>query len=280
MGQKNSTCSWCCRPPIRRTSPNVINSRVSSSSSYYTPHSVPEETDEAVNVVGSSTEEYCFRPRLPSFIDVTTHKADNWWSDAHHDRSEIVADLGPNPPLLSKLLCVRTSMTSQYDPLNLMDYFDDFKPTSEGRCFVIYQMRLNGVLLNALYEVTDQPRFDEWLGTQPTSDILHQKLKLITCPANLPVRLPLKGPKSAETIADYFGDANVRFSCHRSNNTFVCISVDIFSKWIIRKLLPSVAFTLGRICDFILLDTTSNVVVCGLRVVCTPLAINVLRPVT
>lgn len=273
MGQKNSTCSLCCRQPRSPASPNANQRRITDECTFFTPNSLPREGEDAV-------QEYSFRPRLPSFIDVSSDNHESWWSDAHHDRKEIITDLGPNPPLLSKLLCVRTSIKSQFDPSNLHEYFEDFKPLNNGNCFIIYQMRLDSVLLTSLFEVTDQSRFDAWLGINPTSDILHQKLKLITCPSNLPVRLPLKGPKSADTVADYFGQDNVKFSCHRGDNTFICITVDIFSKWIIRKLLPSVAFTLGRVCDFILLDTSSNVVLCGLRVVCTPLAINVLRPQT
>ena len=157
-----------------------------------------------------------------------------------------------------------------------MDFFSDFHPFMSGKAFVIYKMILGDVLVVSLFEVTDKEAFAQSFA-DPRS-ILETRLKLITYPANLPIRLPLKGPTSADTVADYFGAKNCSFSLKRRYGAeYACITIDIFSKWIIKKVLPSVAFTKGRICDFIVMDFPAKTIVCGLRVICTKAAMSILR---
>jgi len=219
---------------------------------------------------------YSFITRIPSSVDITSHPDGSWWSDAHHDGPSITADLGPIPTLHSKLLNVKTSMKHLFDPTDLMDYFPEYRSYPQGRCFVVYQMKLNDVLLTALFQVTDKRAFLAWLGPNPSpADILKNKLKLITCPANMPFKLPLKGPKSADTLSNYFGTEATRFSWHEHPDmSYACLSIDILSVWIIRRTLPTVAFTKGRVCDFIILDYGARAVICGLRVVCTNSALR------
>jgi hypothetical protein len=272
---RRSRFQWCgcCDASSSSTDAIAIDRQVSSSeSAFYSAVSFHDTTVDP-------TAGYFPRPCIPSTIDFNQHPDKLWWSDAQHDRNEITADLGHSPKLLSNLIHVKTSRKSQYDPKDLMDYFSEFRQSATGRCFVVYQMRLNEVLLTSLFEVTDRAAFNEWMGDFPSAtDILGRKLKLITCPTNLPINLPLKGPKSADTLLNYFGKDAVRFSWHQNSEiSYACVSVDIFSVWIIRRILPTVALSKGRVCDFILLDYRSKCVVCGLRVLCTNEALRVLN---
>ena len=165
---------------------------------------------------------------------------------------------------------------SSFDPEDPMDFFAEYRGNMSGRYFCVYKMILGDLQVVSLFEVTDREAFARSFESPAT--VMKDRLKLITCPANLPIRLPLKGPNSADTVEDYFGSKNCAFALHHKHGgTYACITIDIFSKWIIKKVLPSVAFTKGRICDFIVIDYPARSVVCGLRVICTKAAMTVLR---
>ena len=244
-----------------------------------TSSSMIECSDEASSdtIPAHLRRQYAFRARIPSFVDLTTHPEEAWWSDARSDRAEISRDMG-DPKVMSRLLNVRHARRSQRDPADLMDFFDDYRPYMQGRSFIIFKMVLGDVVVVSIFEVMDKSSFHHLLVSRSVDDILDHRLKLITCPANLPINLPLKGAKAADTVGDYFGRGNCGFSFNQSHGgEYACIHIDVFSKWIIRKLLPTVAFTKGRVCDFIIVDYSEKTVICGLRVVCTSAAMKVLR---
>ena len=249
--------------------------QTSNVSAFYSVYESAETQPSARSPPASLRELYSFRPRIPSFVDVKTHAASNWWSDAHHDCVSITKDMGAQVKIVSRVLHVKTEDIHTHNPANLLDFFVEYLPYMKGKTYVIYRMILGDLQLVSLAEVVDLDTFRKVFACS-THELSHKRLKLITCPVNLPVNLPLKGPRSAEAVAEYFGPEAASVSVHWDEDgvTYACISIDIYSKWIIRKILPNVALTVGRICDFIVVDYEGRAVVCGLRIICTPVAID------
>jgi hypothetical protein len=191
--------------------------------------------------------------------------------------------MGASVKVVSRVLNVKTAEVKQNQQENLFDVFQEYHPYMKGKTYVVYRMILGDMQCVSLCEVTDKALFRK-IFTTPKKELVNKRLKLITCPVNLPVNLPLKGPRSADGLGDYFGEeatqVNVHWATDADDVDYACISVDIYSKWIIRKILPNVAFTVGRICDFIIVDYEGRAVVCGLRVMCTSVALDKFKPKT
>ena len=90
-------------------------------------------------------------------------------------------------------------------------------------------------------------------------------------PINSPLPIPAKKPNDAETIGAYFGMDNVDLYVDESigDVKVASVLVNIYSKWVIRKFLPLVTSSRGRICDFILLSSDDKTVYADFRLLAT-----------
>ncbi|EER01558.1 hypothetical protein Pmar_PMAR000248 [Perkinsus marinus ATCC 50983] len=221
---------------------------------------------------------YGFRKRVNTYTDLTHHPNDLWWSEAHNDCAKIANDLGPSPQLLSEVIKVRVVRRPKEELDSDMSYFSDYvsmgMANPEKRYFV-FKLGLGDHIVVTLSEVIDDEAYERLFTQYTPTQMLMERMKFITCPANLVVPVPLLGPKSAQTLGVYFGLNNV--SCQYCSTPlpggdalrFVSVYIDIYSKWILRKTIPSLAFTVGRISDFFLVDYEKAIIYSSFRLVCT-----------
>merc|ERR1711990_48297 len=96
---------------------------------------------------------------------------------------------------------------------------------------------------------------------------LSQRLKFISNPVRMRGALPSKSPKDAEAVGAFFGKRNTS-SSHGMTDMgvpYVCIQVDVFSKWYVKVAFQQVALRLGNILELLLVDGPSVSVLAGCR---------------
>mmetsp|Transcript_116126 Transcript_116126/g.182698 ORF Transcript_116126/g.182698 Transcript_116126/m.182698 type:complete len:329 (+) Transcript_116126:39-1025(+) len=145
--------------------------------------------------------------------------------------------------------------------------------------YVLWQMKLGKVCLLSLHRVIDDDMYHKVLNAQG-GDLLKDSLKLIVMPINLALNVPVKGPKDADTIGTFFGAKNTHYS--RPTNgackyDIAMISIDLYSVWSLKMLLPSVAFKAGRMVDFHLVSYRDNAVLASFRAAMTPQVIQQIK---
>lgn len=145
------------------------------------------------------------------------------------------------------------------------------KCTKEGQ-YVLFQLKLGKVCLLSLHHIVDNCMYERILNAGG-GNICHDKLKFIVTPVNLVVRVPSKGPKDAETVGSFFGENNFYFNRPARNGggfDIATISIDLYSVWSLKMLLPAVAFKSGRMVDFHLVSYVDNAVLVSYRAAMTP----------
>ncbi|KAF4689537.1 hypothetical protein FOZ63_033844, partial [Perkinsus olseni] len=221
---------------------------------------------------------YGFRKRVNTYTDLSHHPNDLWWSEAHNDCAKITNDMGPSPRLLSEVIKVRVVRRPKEELDSDMSYFSDYVSmgmANPERRYFVFKLGLGDHIVVTLSEVYDDEAYESLFNEYTPEQMLMDRMKFITCPANLVVPVPLLGPRSAQTLGVYFGMNNV--SCQYCSTPlpdgealrFVSVYIDIYSKWILRRTIPSLAFTVGRISDFFLVDYEKALIYSSFRLVCT-----------
>lgn len=149
--------------------------------------------------------------------------------------------------------------------------------TQEGK-YLLFQMKFGKVCLLSLHKLVDHDVYERIF--QEGGNPLQDKLKLIVMPVNLTVNVPVKGPKDADTVGNFFGRENCSFSRLEKTNSGIdigMISVDLYSVWSLKMLLPSVAFKSGRMVDFHLVSYADNAVITSYRAAMTPKVIQLIK---
>ncbi|EER17650.1 hypothetical protein Pmar_PMAR023571 [Perkinsus marinus ATCC 50983] len=229
---------------------------------------------------------YGFRERVSTSTDLTHHPNDLWWSEAHNDSAKITNDLGRSPKLLSNVIKVRVVRRPNEEIDSDMSYFSDYVSmgmANPDKRYIVFKLGLGDHIVVTLSEVFDDDTYESLFEEFTPAQMLMERMKFITCPANLGVPVPLLGPKAAQTLGAYFGMSNV--SCQYCSTPlpggdalrFVSVYIDIYSKWILRRTIPSLAFTVGRISDFYLVDYEKALIYSSFRLVCTQEAIALLK---
>jgi hypothetical protein len=246
-------------------------------------------------------EHYGHRQRIPSHVNMESFDSEYWWSGANLQRPAIAHDMGPSPTILSRPIKVTVVPSSFFASNRDFDLFPEYKelcgqrgisshrnsliessPTTTvgspsvvtDRCLnrlLIFKIKMADKVMVSLNEVMDPDTFDRLLTSQSRDDLLKKKLKLILSPVNSPLPIPAKKPKDAETIGSYFGMENVDFYVDESlgNVKVVSILVNIYAKWIIRKFMPLLTASRGRMCDFVLLSSDDRVIFADFRLLAT-----------
>lgn len=149
----------------------------------------------------------------------------------------------------------------------------------EREKYVLWQMKFGKMCLLSLHRVTDDSMYEQILLARD-GDLLHDSLKLIVTPVNLKLSVPAKGPKDADTIGTFFGSKNVHFSRPGDETCkydIAMISVDLYSVWTLKMLLPSVAFKQGRMADYHLVSYRDNAVLGSFRAAMTPELVEIIK---
>lgn len=261
-------------------------------------HHEPRNRPRRVLKCGRTGEFYGYRDRIPSHVDGSTHDENYWWSAANLSRPVILNDLGANPQVLSRPIKVTVVPSSFFashrdievfpEYLSLCRSLEEMKDTSStvaassicrgpsqegGKTvrLIVFKLKMGEQVMVSLNEVIQEDTFDRVFKEENRTDLLQKKLKLILSPINLPLPLPAKKPRDAETVGSYFGMDNVDLYIDGSMGEVkvASILINIYSKWIIRKFLPLVTASHGRICDFILLSSDDQTVFADFRLLST-----------
>ena len=245
-------------------------------------------------------EFYGPRDRIPSLVDIGNFDAEYWWSSANLGRPSITHDMGLSPTVLSRPIKVSVIPSSFFASHRDLDVFPEYKAVCGGFSvtsydtsteaspvttaassvcvpargpirLIIFKLKMNDKVMVSLNEVIDHRAFDQIFNKANRDELLKKKLKLILSPINSPLPIPAKKPNDAETIGSYFGMENVDFQLDETLGSVkvVSILVNIYAKWIIRKFMPLVTGSPGRMCDFILLSSDDKVVYANFRLLAT-----------
>ena len=219
---------------------------------------------------------YGRRSRIPSKVDLVTHPSEEWWSDARLDAPHVAEDLGDDAMILSKTIklkvingCEKTS--------DELSYFDA-KQMSPANRYLVLQLLLGPKIVVSIAEVSDKNIFDDTFRNNDNTHLM-DRLKLIVNPANVSIPWAVNGPKNSASIRDFFGNQNCSVKLKYSAK-YIChavITIDVYSKFMIRSFLPKLAFQPGRICDFILVDYQERLIHTGFRLVSTQTLLGLLK---
>lgn len=215
---------------------------------------------------------YRIRGRIPTRVDLTRHPSSDWWSDARVDAPHVVEDLGQEPRILARTVEVNV-IGRDSKCGNEVDYFRSENFSMSSRRYMILQLLLGDKILVSLGEIQDTEYFDSlFTPSRSCFPELCSKFKLIVNPAN--VRLPweIQGPKNSSSIAEFFGAHNcsVKRKCLNSSTIqFAVVTIDVYSRFMIRSFLPKLAFQPGRISDYILVDYEGRTILTGFRILAT-----------
>ena len=258
----------------------------------------PHHRPRRVLKCGRTGEFYGYRDRIPSHIDIGEHDDNYWWSAANLGRTTIAHDMGDSPLVLSRPIKVTVVPSSFFASHRDIEVFPEYlslcrtlrtstsqelasppggsvtsAPSTPSRTtrLIIFKLKMGEQVMVSLNEVIDETNFDLIFNEANRDDLLHKKFKFILSPINSPLPIPAKKPKDAETIGSYFGMDNVDFYVDDSFGEVkvASILVNIYAKWVIRKFLPLVTSSMGRICDFILLSSDDRVVYADFRLLAT-----------
>lgn len=212
---------------------------------------------------------YGTRIRIPTKIDLLRHPSDEWWSDARVDAPHVAQDLGAEPRVLGHTVKVRVIDRSEKSCNEFDAYFPSYVPRHNRR-YIIVQLLLGKKIMVSLHQVLDNESFDS-LFDQPADMLanLLSRIKLIVNPANVSIPWSITGPKDASSIKDFFSPDHCSIKTNNDQTTYTVITVDVYSKFMIRSFLPKLAFQPGRISDYMLIDYDARTVLAGYRLVYT-----------
>lgn len=207
---------------------------------------------------------YGIRERISTRIDFLRHPSEEWWSDARLDAPHVVEDLGTDPRILARTIKVRILDRHEKSCDELRSYFPDIKKIRTNRRYLILQLLLGNKMIVSISETFDVETFDRvYVG----EGVLGKQLKLIVNPANVKIPWSIYGPKDTSCLDEFFGESNC--SIKRKSNEHVVITIDVYSKFLIRSFLPKLAFQPGRISDYMICDYDNRLIHTGFRLVST-----------
>ena len=220
------------------------------------------------------------RSRIPTKVDLLRHPSDEWWSDARLDAPHVSHDLGAEPQLLCRTFQVKILSRDDKSSNELEAYFpESLGKLRSNRKYIVMQLLLGRKMVVSIGEVGDSDEFESLFSVDSAASLC-KRLKLIVNPANVSIPWPITGPKDASSIEDFFGMQNCSVKRKHSSCQFEysVITIDVFSKFMIRSFLPKLAFQLGRVSDYMLIDYDSRTIVSGFRLVCTKTLYSLMKP--
>lgn len=146
--------------------------------------------------------------------------------------------------------------------------------------YVLFQLKFGKASLLSLHSVFDNHMYERILNVGG-GNLLRDKLKFIVTPVNLSVSVPSRGPRDAETVGKFFGKDNSYFSRPERRRggdyDIAMVSIDLYSVWSLKMLLPSIAFRYGRMIDIHLVSYVDNAVLISYRVAMTAKVVELIK---
>lgn len=147
-----------------------------------------------------------------------------------------------------------------------MSLYEDMGVRDPAKTYMIYWLNIGDVSILSVAEVLDRRRFELAFS----GDALSARLKFVLQPCGLKLPVPVKTPRDADTIGVFFGKHT---SCTRSRTNsgvdYVCLRVDLYSKWLLKKAMQTVGFRKGSVFDIVLIDWPGRTVIMGCRLTIT-----------
>lgn len=209
------------------------------------------------------------------YTDVNVCELNAWWGTGPYSPDRRLEAAMPGHVLASEVIEVAVKKALDIEELRQELPLDDL--CSEGGKYLLWQMRLGTVCLASLHHVVADATYDKVINAHG-ADLLRSALKLIVTPVNLKLSIPTKGPKDADTIAAFFGP-NASFQHSKSHHKYdvAMISIDLYSVWSLKMLLPSVAFKPGRMVDFHLVSYVDNAALASYRAAMNPAVMEMIK---
>jgi len=238
--------------------------------------SIPSGTEELmpVGAIASDTETEqetgeAFSPLHQRPVEQP--QTPSWWNHA-----DVTSVKGlEESPQLTMLLDVRVIKTEKpprvpapWESDQSSELYTAMGMVDPNKCYVAVWLNLGAASLLFVLELADS----QWMQTCSEDKFLSQRLKFISNPVRMRGALPSKSPKDAEAVGAFFGKRNTS-SSHGMTDMgvpYVCIQVDVFSKWYVKVAFQQVALRLGNILELLLVDGPSVSVLAGCRLTMTP----------
>jgi len=235
----------------------------------------PQESATSRRTAGSSTASQRTGSSSPTPQRTGGSKPD-WWREVHLPSIRSLAAYSA----VANLLDVRvechaqsqglTGPTSPWHPNSSTSLYEQMGMRDREKTYIAAWLNLGGLSWVSLAEVTDR---DKVLDCVRSEDFLTRRLKLVPGLMQGKFSLPSPGPDMAETVGSFFGLKNV--DCFQTDDSeagpaHVCIRVDLYSKWYLRMGMQAGCFRIGNICELLLVDVVSHVVIAGFRLIVTP----------
>jgi len=236
----------------------VGHSLLRSGSASSVSSSQAQETEE--NGTGKAPKHQRCKDRL---------RPDDWWNEV-----DVAAVPGlEEAPELTTLLEARVikgqrngKAPAPWMPGQSSELYTAMGMVDPSKCYVAVWLNLGAASLLFVLELKEQCQ-DEWLKTCSESNFLSQRLKFISNPVKMRGALPSKPLKDAEAVGPFFGQRST--SCSQAMTDagvpFICIQVDVFSKWYVKVAFQQVALRLGNIIELVFVDGPSTSVLAGCR---------------
>ena len=272
----NCLC-WPSRSKSRRALKGCSSDDISPSS-FYTAAEDDQCSDEtSTSVFQRRGTFYGIRERISTRVDILRHPSGEWWSDARLDAPHVVEDLGEDPRILARTIKVRVIDRDEKTSDELGNYFFDIgKKLRNSRRYLIIQLLLGNKIVVSISETFDVETFDRVYNEADIAS-LGNRLKFIVNPANVHIPWSIYGPKESSSIVEFFGEGNCSIKRKSSNVDHVVITIDVYSKFLIRSFLPKLAFQPGRICDYMICDYDNRLIHTGFRLVGTETLLNLMK---
>merc|ERR1712048_1010569 len=139
--------------------------------------------------------------------------------------------------------------------------------------YIACWLNFGEVTILAVAEILERRLLDLALS----GDALNARIKLLLQPVGLKLPIPVKGPKDAETVGVFYGKgASLSRGKMGSGPDYVCLQVDLYSKWLIKKVMQSVGFRKGSTIDLLFIDWPGRSVILACRLNVTDRFLKVL----
>lgn len=202
---------------------------------------------------------------------IEQHRSDGWWSEA-----DVAGVRGlEKASQLTTLLDTRvvkgkknSNAPAPWEPGQSSDLYTAMGMVDPSRCYLAIWLNLGATSLLCVQEFKDP----EWMDTCMEDNFLSQRLKFISNPVRMRGAGPSKLLKDAETVGAFFGKRSTSStrSVTGQGVPYVCIQVDVFSKWYVKVGFQQVALRAGNILELLLVDGQSSNVLAGSRINVTP----------
>mmetsp|Transcript_30476 Transcript_30476/g.68822 ORF Transcript_30476/g.68822 Transcript_30476/m.68822 type:complete len:351 (+) Transcript_30476:41-1093(+) len=197
----------------------------------------------------------------------------DWWSAFAPDDPKVVKEFGGPPPTLSTVLDgVITDQPGDVCPYEVLQKAGVELAGEESYMALDLHVGARRIVVYGHVAQGSLAAVKEATQTGATSS----RLKLSVIPVNISIPVPVHGPATAGTLESFYGKNHTSSKqwTTPSGGFRAVVMVDLLSTWMMRTLIPRLAFTEGRQIDLYLSDWHQRVVVSGFRLRVTPQALK------